>query len=164
VRTNSRRIRPFAVWAAIIVVIGPLSLWFARSEERTFVDEWSVLVIDTSQTPLAGVPVSESCADYTVGWEGGGDLVTNAQGEARFPRHSMRATRFYWAAAPILSRIHQGFHASSGLYAMISVNGPNSNGIDSHNCRDQECRRGPMRSVIQISLHGGGIGHSNARE
>ncbi len=159
---HSQRILLATIWTPIILIIGALCLWLIHSEERLFVDEWSVQVVDQSQTPLAGIRVSESCADYTVDWRAGGDFFTNAQGEVKFPRYSMRATHFYWAVAPILSRIDQGFHASSGLYAMVSVSDPRmANGSDSCHCHNEECRRGPMHSVIQVALRASRIGRSN---
>ena len=135
------------------LTLGSLCLWLAQSEERTFVDEWHVRVLDDSQAPVPAVRVTESCDDYSDDWSGGNDFFTDANGEVMFPRHSLKASRFYWAVVPTLARLDQGVHAGSGIYGRVNVSDPRTGHSDSDTCRDEACRSGPMHSVIKIPLH-----------
>lgn len=95
-------------------MIGALAILSLRREERTFVERWSVQILDESLRPAAGIRVSESGNDYNVDWHDSGDRYTDSVGRVTFPRRWLKATRLYWALASVLTRLNYGAHASSG--------------------------------------------------
>jgi hypothetical protein len=136
---------------AISILVLP-SLWFAGQEERTLVEEWTVQVLDASRAPIEGIRVSEDCSDYTMDWDSGGDNYTNAQGTVVFPPRVLKATRYYWAVAPIWTRLKYGVHASSGITAHVSVSDLKALNTDSDACANKECSRHPLESVLRVKL------------
>lgn len=135
---------------SLLILLGGLGFLSMRRIERTLVEEWRVTVLDELQKPVKGIRVSQSCDDYTIGWSAGGDSYTDALGRVTFPRRSLNVTRFYWALAPVVTRLKYGVHASTGVFAIVSVSDPRH--FDSHasQCSDNGCSRQPMHSLIRV--------------
>ena len=134
----------------LIVVFTVLCLLSFWSVTRTLVERWNVLVLDTSDRPVKGIRVSESCDDYSIDWRDGGDRFTDEHGKVTFPKCSLTATRFYWAVVPILNRLN--VHSSSGISAIVSVSDLKSLDSATTQCANEECSRRPMYSVLRIRL------------
>jgi hypothetical protein len=84
----------------------------------TVAPEWTVKVLDENGEPLAGAYVSEGASQWTLGVHYGTAICSNLQGEAHFPRKTVRAS--------VLTRVSKfisgfGPHASLGSDAKIGV-------------------------------------------
>jgi hypothetical protein len=134
----------------LVAVFFVFCLLSFRSQTRTLVERWNVLVLDTSGRPVKRIRVSESCYDYSIDWRHGGDRFTDEDGNVTFPKCSLTATRFYWAVAPILNRVN--VHSSSGVSAIVSVSDIKSLDSGTTLCANEECSRRPMYSVLRIRL------------
>ncbi len=84
----------------------------------TVAPEWTVKVLDENGEALAGAYVSEGASQWTLGVHYGTAICSNVQGEAHFPRKTVRAS--------VLTRVSKfisgfGPHASLGSDAKIGV-------------------------------------------
>jgi hypothetical protein len=101
--------RQVVVLICIIILLVPFP--------TTALPEWKVRVVDSDGNPVSGARVTRTWDDYTLGFHGGSELWTDADGYVVFPKQFITASLLRRIALPILSYVPINPHASTGFYA-----------------------------------------------
>jgi hypothetical protein len=118
--------RPRTIYLALVAAVLAVAVFPFKSVSCP---SWHVTVIDESQKPVAGVTVRLSYQNYSAeGQSHDVDVISDENGEARFPAETLRASLVRRCLFTLLSA-RAGVHSSFGPHASVIAFGQRLEGF-----------------------------------
>lgn len=146
------RFRVLLVAVIVLILIVPIP--------KSFIQEWTVRVVDQNGVPVSGIRIWESWENYTFGLSGWTELYTDRSGKVVFPSQKQFAPLMYWMVKAIGNVLGFGVHAGFGTFGRVwiadqklrdfPIADPKFMELTAANCSDAHCTESKIESELQL--------------